>query len=372
MIKIGITGNNGFIGSHLYNWLRTKKNRFELIEFDKTFFDEPAHLRAFVKQCDVIVHLAAMNRHPVHQIIYETNLRLVALVIDACKAEQAYPKVIFSSSTQEEIDNLYGRSKREGRQLFENFATHNSAAFTSLTIPNVFGPFGKPNYNSFIATFCHKIISGETPEVIKDSEVGLIYVQELAEIIEEEICLTDKTIKTLTVQPTTPVRVTEVLEKLLYYQQCYAVDGQVPQMDSLFDLQLFNTFRSYIPPSKFLQKFTCHTDNRGSFVEVMRTGVSGQSSFSTTHPGITRGNHYHTRKVERFAVIQGKALIQLRKVGTDDIFEYRLDGAEPAYVDMPVWFTHNIRNIGEEELITLFWINEPYNPADPDTYFEVV
>ena len=128
-------------------------------------------------------------------------------------------------------------------------------------------------------------------------------------------------------------------------------------------------FPLFIPKSYFPRNFTKHTDNRGAFVEIMRAGVSGQFSYSTTVPGITRGNHFHTRKVERFAVIKGKASIKLRKVDSDEVIEYLLNGDKPSYVDMPIWNTHNITNIGEEELVTLFWINEPYNPDDADTYF---
>ena len=124
--------------------------------------------------------------------------------------------------------------------------------------------------------------------------------------------------------------------------------------------------------SYFPRKFIKHSDNRGTFVEISRQGRPGQTSFSTTLPGITRGNHFHTRKIERFSVIKGKALIQLRRIGTDDVLDFYLDGNEPAYVDMPIWYTHNIKNIGEEELLTVFWINEPFDPKDPDTYFEVV
>ena len=140
-------------------------------------------------------------------------------------------------------------------------------------------------------------------------------------------------------------------------------------MQDSFILNLFNTFTSFIHKDYFPRKFVQHTDPRGSFVEIMRANTSGQSSFSTTVPGITRGNHYHTRKVERFAVVKGKARIQLRKIDSDEVFNYDLDGEEPAYVDMPIWYTHNITNTGDTELITMFWINEPYNPEDPDTYF---
>ena len=141
-------------------------------------------------------------------------------------------------------------------------------------------------------------------------------------------------------------------------------------MVTSFDYNLFNTFRCYFDiASHYPVKFTQHTDPRGAFVEVIRLGIGGQCSFSTTVPGITRGNHFHTRKIERFAVIKGKALIQLRKIDSDEVLDFYLDGTEPAYVDMPIWYTHNIKNIGEEDLYTIFWINEPYDAADPDTYF---
>jgi UDP-2-acetamido-2,6-beta-L-arabino-hexul-4-ose reductase len=157
------------------------------------------------------------------------------------------------------------------------------------------------------------------------------------------------------------------------YATEYFKNGIIPALNTSFERNLFNTFRSYIDiathnPVKFVQ----HTDVRGAFVEVIRLNVGGQVSFSTTLPGITRGNHYHTRKIERFAVIKGNALIQLRKVGTDDILSFFLSGDEPAYVDMPIWYTHNIKNIGEEELLTNFWINEFYDQSDADTYFEEV
>jgi UDP-2-acetamido-2,6-beta-L-arabino-hexul-4-ose reductase len=172
---------------------------------------------------------------------------------------------------------------------------------------------------------------------------------------------------------TIEVKVSEVLARLENFKALYFDKGEIPALETRFDLNLFNTFRSYIDQgSHFPVKFTQHTDPRGSFVEIIRLGIGGQVSFSTTVPGITRGNHYHTRKIERFAVIKGKALIQLRKIGTDEVLNFELDGDEPAYVDMPVWYTHNIKNIGDEVLYTNFWINEPYNPEDADTWMEEV
>ena len=165
-------------------------------------------------------------------------------------------------------------------------------------------------------------------------------------------------------------RVSEILELLKGFKTQYIDKGQVPKVDlNSLELDLFNTFRSFIPKNYFPRKFTKHSDERGVFVEIIRADSAGQTSYSITVPGITRGNHYHTRKIERFAVISGKALIQLRKIDSDEVFEYILDGSEPAYVDMPIWYTHNIKNIGNTELITVFWINEPYDQEDSDTYF---
>lgn len=371
LIKVGITGQGGFMGRHLFNFLGTKEKEVELIEFERSFFENEKALEKFVKSCDVIVHIAAMNRHEDQQVIYNTNVGLVQKLIEACEVSDSNPKIIFSSSTQEERDNLYGKSKLDGRELLENWANKTEGKVTSLIIPNVFGPFGKPNYNSFIATFCYKIINNEEPTIINDSEVNLIYINELSEAFYKEIILEEQeSVKSINVLHTSTKKVSEILNLLKDYKKEYFDNGQIPNVPmKSFELALFNTFTSFIPKNYFPRKFTQHTDNRGAFVEVVRTGVSGQSSYSTTVPGITRGNHYHTRKVERFAVISGKASIQLRKIDSEEVIEYTLDGKEPAYVDMPIWYTHNITNIGETELLTLFWINEPYDPTDADTYF---
>ena len=369
MKKIGITGQNGFVGSHLYNTLGLQPEEFERIDFKKEYFQEPDQMDAFVKKCDVIVHLAAMNRHPDPEVIYHQNLELVNQLVSSLERTGSKAHLLFSSSSQEERDNLYGKSKKEGRALLANWAHKNGGKFTGMIIPNVFGPFGKPNYNSFIATFCHKLTHGESPVIDVDGEVRLIYVGELVQEIIDQINLGETKVQYL-VPFTTAVKVSEVLSKLENYKKLYFDAGEIPELRTNFDYQLFNTFRCYFDiANHYPIKFKQNIDPRGAFVEVIRLGIGGQCSFSTTVPGITRGNHFHTRKIERFAVIKGKALIQLRKIDTEEVLDFYLDGAEPAYVDMPVWYTHNIKNIGEEELLTIFWINEPYNAEDADTYF---
>lgn len=370
--KIGITGQNGFVGKHLYNTIGLFPEEFECIDFQKDFFDHDTQLDEFVAQCDVIVHLAAINRHESEQFIYETNVKLAQKLVDSLKRTDSKAHVLISSSTQEERDNLYGKSKREGREAIVNWANENGGKVTGLIIPNVFGAFGKPFYNSFIATFCHQLTHAEMPTIAVDGEVKLIYVQELVVKIIDEI-RSEKSTAELFIAPTSTQKVSEVLDFLNDYKSKYFDGGEIPVLNSKFEHDLFNTYRSYIDyATHFPVKFTQHTDPRGAFVEVIRLGIGGQCSFSTTVPDITRGNHYHTRKIERFAVIKGKALIQLRKIDTDEVLDFYLDGTEPAYVDMPIWYTHNIKNVGEEELYTIFWIDEPFNPEDADTYFETV
>lgn len=368
-LKVGITGQNGFVGKHLYNNLGLKPEEFHRVDFQKDFFEDETQLDAFVADCDVIVHLAAMNRHESEQFIYETNVALANQLVASLKRTGSKAHVLISSSTQEERDNLYGKSKREGREAIVNWANENGGKVTGLIIPNVFGAFGKPFYNSFVATFCHQLTHGETPTIANDGEVKLIYVQELVDLIINEI-RSEKSTPELFIEPTATKKVSEVLALLNDYKAKYFDGGEVPVLNSKFEHNLFNTYRSYIDyATHYPVKFTQHTDPRGAFVEVIRLGIGGQCSFSTTVPGITRGNHYHTRKIERFAVIKGKALIQLRKIDTDEVLDFYLDGNEPAYVDMPIWYTHNIKNIGDEDLYTIFWINEAFNPEDADTYF---
>ena len=366
MIKVGITGQAGFIGSHLYNFIGLKTD-IQRIDFDKSFFENPTALEDFVVQCDVIVHLAAMNRHQDPSVIYDTNVNLVEKLIVACEAKQATPHITFSSSTQEEFDNFYGKSKLEGRNAFEAWAKRVGAKVAGLVIPNVFGPFGKPYYNSVVATFCHQLSNGETPAINVDGQLKLIYVNELIEEIYKVIV--DGTQGKIAVKHTKEIKVSQILALLNNYKADYFDKGIFPSLDDAFEKALFNTYRCYIPIAHYPFFLKNNIDNRGNFVEIARTNTSGQFSYSTTHVGITRGNHFHTRKAERFAVIQGKALIQLRKVDSTEVINYYLDGETPSFVDMPIWYTHNIKNIGEEDLITLFWINEPYNQEDPDTYF---
>lgn len=380
MIKIGITGQAGFVGTHLYNTLGLQPDTFERIPFEDAYFQDNLKLKAFVISCDVIVHLAAMNRHNNPEVIYQTNIGLVKQLIKACKDTQSTPHILFSSSTQEERDNLYGKSKKEGRKLFEKWADKNNASFSGFVIPNVFGPFGHPYYNSVVATFCHQLTHNETPKIDVDGTLNLIYVGELVNhfinIIEKVQKIQSEgkiALQEVKVQHTTTLTVSGLLKILQSFKEGYYNRGEIPDLSNPAMRNLWNTFLCYLDHESFFPyHLKLNTDNRGSFVETVKLNSGGQVSFSTTVPGITRGNHFHTRKAERFAVIKGKATIELRRIGTDKVMTFELDGTQPGFVDMPIWHTHNITNIGDEELYTIFWINEHFDAEDADTYFEKV
>jgi UDP-2-acetamido-2,6-beta-L-arabino-hexul-4-ose reductase len=379
MLSIGITGQSGFVGTYLLNTFSLSREQYTVIPFRDEYFESPAVMESFVSQCDVIIHLAAMNRHQDPNMIYETNIKLVEDLITALESTNSSPHILFSSSIQEELDNLYGASKKEGRRLFSEWAERNNAKFTGLLIPNVFGPFGAPFYNSVVATFCHQLTHGETPKIDVDGTLPLIFVGELVKEILKIIDLKnngDQTVANISqhaVQYSTESKVSNILEILNGFKNNYFEWGRVPDLSTHFERDLFNTFVCFIDHSQYFPfMLKEHSDSRGSFVEIIRLLSGGQVSFSTTKPGITRGNHFHTRKAERFAVIKGKAKIELRRIGANKKQTFLLDGQSPSFVDMPIWHTHNITNIGNEDLYTIFWINEQFNPNDPDTYYEEV
>jgi UDP-2-acetamido-2,6-beta-L-arabino-hexul-4-ose reductase len=379
MITVGITGQSGFVGTHLFNTLGLYPSKYKLIPFEDSYFSDNNTLAQFVSSCDVVIHLAALNRHNDAEIIYKTNIYLVRQMIDACESTNSKPYILFSSSTQEESDNEYGKSKKESRYLFEKWADRNKSRFSGLVIPNVFGPFGKPYYNSVVATFCYKLSHNEQPKIEKNADIKLIYVGELVQQIIDQV---DKYklengretgVDLIKIPYTHQTNISDLLELLTNYKNLYFEKGEIPSLANQFERNLFNTFLTYIDHSAFFPfSLSKNEDKRGGFVEILKINSGGQVSFSTTFKTITRGNHYHTRKAERFVVIKGKAKIELRRIGTDKVISFNLDGSQPSFVDMPIWFTHNITNIGEEDLYTIFWISEKFNSMDPDTYFEKV
>jgi UDP-2-acetamido-2,6-beta-L-arabino-hexul-4-ose reductase len=368
---IGITGSNGFIGWHLSNFLSLDVENFIVIKFPRSCFDDNSDIDSYVNKCDIIIHLAAINRHENDNYIYEKNIELANNLINSLTRTKFKGHLIFSSSIHELKDNTFGKSKKKARELFSEWSENNNTLFSGLLIPNVFGAFGLPFYNSVISTFCHQLIFEQKTQVETDIKLNLLYIDDLIKIITEII--ENKNIGIINIEYTNTYKVSELLNILLQFKIDYIEKGEIPLFHTQFHINLFNTFRSYIDmENRYPVSYKNNTDCRGNFVEIVKLKCGGQISFSTTNIGVTRGEHFHTRKIERFTVIKGNALIKLRKKNDSKIFQFYLSGEEPSYVDMPIWFTHNITNIGKDDLYTIFWINEYYDSNDSDTYFEKV
>ncbi len=368
-MRVGITGETGFIGSHLHSYLKTDED-VTLIPCQRRFFENAYELDEFLRRCDVVVHLAGANRGPDEEV-YETNVQLAEGLVSALERTGCTPHLIYSSSTHETRDTAYGRSKLHSRQTLSRWAHENGAKFTGLIIPNVYGPFCRPFYNSVVATFCHMLTHGQEPEMKDDQSVGLIYIDDVLQKIHRVI-LYELESDEMLVPPNLEIKVSDLLQKLHGFKQQYIEGKLIPDLSDPFDLKLFNTFRSYIESGHYPVSYDVKEDHRGYLFEAIRSLNQGQAFFSTTKPGVERGDHYHRRKVERFSIVKGRALVQLRRVGASAINDYILSGEKPSYIDIPVLHTHNLINIGEEELLMLFWTNELYNPEDPDTFYETV
>jgi UDP-2-acetamido-2,6-beta-L-arabino-hexul-4-ose reductase len=372
MRRIGVTGEKGFLGSALAARVSLSPEEFQLVPYGRDLLGSQRELAEWVARCDAVVHLAAVNRHPDPELLYATNVELCRALAEAVKRAGTRPHIVFASSTQESLRNRYGESKAAGRELLQVAAAAQGAPYTALVIPNVFGPFGRPNYNSVVATFSDQICRGVQPRIDVDAQLRLIYVDEVVQEILNVI-RHGRAEPLLALPPTSERSVSELLAQLRSYGEGYLGLGEIPPLGTAFDVNLFNTFRSYLDhASYFPRALKSHADSRGAFVELARSGSGGQVSYSSTVPGITRGNHFHTRKFERFVVVGGRAVIQLRKYRSPEVIEFELDGSVPSYVDMPIWYTHNIRNVGETDLQTAFWVNEAYDPTDTDTFMERV
>ncbi len=370
-MKVGITGVYGFVGWHLRCYLHSLGEAVEEVRLaDRQVFADEAVLVEFVSGLDFIVHLAGVNRASDADLV-SGNVEPARQLVAALQQAGAKPCVLYSSTTHAVTPTtVYGEAKKAVSDTLSAWAADSGGRFINLIIPHVFGEYCKPHYNSGVATFCHQIVEGETPQVNPDGRLELVHVQDL---VEQMVGLYSQDVTGDHRVQGYPISVPEVLARLQNLHDIYVNQMQLPDLSDDLQRRLFNTLRSYIPYPDRNRLTTLHTDNRGWLVETVKAGSGGQCFVSSTHPGITRGNHYHRYKVERFFVLQGKAEIRLRKLFSDEVIRYEVSGDQPGFVDMPTLHTHSITNIGESELITLFWADEYYDPAMPDTYFmEVV
>ncbi|MBZ9753156.1 NAD-dependent epimerase/dehydratase family protein [Deinococcus sp. HMF7604] len=362
-MKVAVTGARGMLGTHLRAYLRAFDD-VEVLPIDREEF--AGDLNQVLRGCDVIFHLAGMNRGD-EQEVARTNVALTERLTTALEEVGSRAHVLFSSSTHVERDTPYGQSKRRSAESLGAWAGRSGGRFTNVILPGVFGEGGKPFYNSVVATFCHQLAHGEEPTA-NDSETEQIHAQEVSRRLWRLV----RGGETGTVRVEGDrLTVRDLLETLQEMQAAYAAHV-IPDISDPFRRDLFNMYRSFLYPAHYPVPLTLHTDPRGSLFEAIKSPSGGQAFMSTTHPGITRGNHFHTRKVERFLVSGGEAEIRLRHIFGDEVHTYRVSGEQPSYVDIPTLHTHNITNVGDSTLLTLFWTNELFDPNDPDQVPELV
>ncbi len=369
--KVGITGPHGFVAGHLMRRL-TQQAGVRAIACPRKAFENPNELADFVGQCDTIVHLAAMNRGKDEEI-HATNTRLVTRLITAAQRSKRNTHIVFSSSTQRDMDNAYGRSKRYGEEQLTQWASGcDDNAATVLVIPNVYGPGCRPFYNSVVATFCYQLAQGEEPTVIQDQEIELIWVNRLIDVLCEAIENPPTDVQVQRVRGMASLTVSDLLAKLRGFRDSHAEHDMVPDISDPMDARLYATYMSHVSLEEHCHRPQVHCDDRGELYEIIRMANGGQVFFSTTKPGVIRGNHFHTRKTEWFCVLKGEAAIRLRHVDDASVHTFRVSGDSPQFISIPVLHTHQIENVGDEDLLAMFWCNEVFKAEDADTYFEKV
>jgi UDP-2-acetamido-2,6-beta-L-arabino-hexul-4-ose reductase len=298
------------------------------------------------------------------------NEDLARRLTEALKSGGRAPRLLYANSVHAAEDTSYGRGKQQASQVFADWAEAAGAPYVDAILPNLFGESGRPDYNSFVATFCHRLASGARPQVDVDRPIELLHAQDASAFIVQHL---DSHAPAGAISPKgTHTTVGEVLGRLTDLAATYQ-NGRIPDLTDAFELQLFNTYRSFLYPHGFPRPLTVHRDPRGIFLETVKSvGGPSQSSISSTHTGVTRGNHFHLEKVERFVVVRGRGRLAMRPVWGGPVFAYELSGDSPAFVDIPTLHTHNITNVGDGEMWTTFWANEIYDPSDPDTFAEAV
>lgn len=364
-MKIAVTGPDGFLAWHLRcaHWARTGS---DLVLIGREHFSQPDLLVDALRQCDAVVHLAGVNRGMKDADLAAANIALADALAEGMRRVDKKLGVVYGNSIQAQGDTAFGSSKRIAAEILQSACDRNSGRFVNVLLPNIFGEHGQPFYNSFIATFCYQLAHGELPSLDVDREVPLVHAQDAA------VFLLSAATSDLTgeVTPQGSLRfVSEVLSELTGIHDRY-LNAQLPDLSDPLTRSLFNTYRSYTVPQGWPIRPTRHTDERGSLVEAVRAkGGETQVFYSTTAPGFTRGHHFHLRKVERFLVLSGQAVIRMRRMFTQDIHEFRVSGDDPAILDMPTLWTHSITNVGATDLLTLFYADDEFNPSDADTYW---
>ena len=388
-MKLLVTGAKGFVGKNLITTLETIRDGrnkcypllsdVEILPYD--IDTDPALLDAYCASCDFVFHLAGVNRPKDVSEFMSGNFGFTSILLDTLKRHGNKAPVLISSSIQAALDNPYGQSKKAGEDLMFSYSKETGAPVFVFRLPNVFGKWCRPNYNSAVATFCNNIAHG-LPITVNDPSVvmKLVYIDDVVDsfirALHDDVLLDES--GTFCCVPTVHTTKLGTIVDLLHSFKESREKRTVPNMSNEFEKVLYSTYLSYLPEDQFSYPLKMNVDNRGTFTEILRTPDRGQFSVNISKPGITKGNHWHHTKNEKFVVVSGKGLIQFRKIGKDQegkeypVIEYHVSGDKIEVVDIPTGYTHDIINEGDTDLITFMWANECFNPEKPDTFAEKV
>lgn len=372
MKRIVVTGASGLLGWHALVRLhaanceaefRGDSLPYQIVALNHSDFDNDVKLRSAMKNADAVMHYAGVNRGS-DEHVRAANLEIAVRLTEACKAVRAKPQIIYANSIHSFKDTVYGRSKNIAGKHLEAF----SSGYTNIILPHIFGEHARPHYNNVTATLIHQILYGKPASVNPNGHVHLLHAGEAAQFAINSV--KSETLGQLQTAHCS-ISIPKLYAKLKNFHEKYHYNV-FPDVSDALDLSLFNTYRSAIDQKYWPRQLHLNTDLRGSLFEAVKGGGGGQIFLSTTKPGVTRGNHFHLNKIERFLVIRGEAIIRIRKVLSRKILEFRVSGDQPTAIDMPTLHTHSIENVGTEELITLFWTHELFDPKRPDTYADKV
>lgn len=366
--RVLVTGSNGFIGANLVVRLN------ELSNVSVTSFvrgDDVAHLPQLVSQVDAVLHLAGENRPVVEEAFEQVNSGLTSALCNAIqqafRCTGRHVPLVLTSSTQAERDNPYGRSKLAAEAAVQALAKETGNPCVIFRLPGVFGKWCKPNYNSVIATFCYNI-ARDLPIQVNDpaATLRLVYVDDVVTALLAALDTPSPGCVQTKVEPEYIATLSELADQIHAFREC-RITLLTERVGVGFVRALYATYVSYLPKEKFSYQVTQHADQRGVFVEMLKTPDSGQFSYFKAYPGVTRGGHYHHTKTEKFLVIKGEALFRFRHILTNELVELRTSGSTPEVVDTIPGWTHDITNVGDDEMVVMLWANENFDRQKPDT-----
>lgn len=371
MKKVLVTGAKGFIGKNLVLELKNRKV-YEVFECDVDTTEE--QLAQFAKECEFVFHLAGVNRPQRTEEFMEGNYGFTTKLLEILQKNGNMSPILMSSSIQAKLDNDYGKSKKAGEDYILDYGSKNSIATYVFRLPNVYGKWCRPNYNSAIATFCNNIARGL--EIKVNDRSTLLTVVYIDDVVNAFIDATDGIVARdddgyCKVSIEDKITLGEIVDTLYSFKDSRKTLS-VANMNRGVIKKLYSTYLSYLPEDEFAYDLRMNADARGSFTEFLRTDGQGQVSINISKPHIVKGNHWHHTKNEKFLVVKGTGVIRFRKIGTDKVIEYPVSGDKLQVVDIPCGYTHNIENVGDDDMVTVMWANESFDKDRPDTFYEEV